>query len=151
MLLLFVKWIKNQDRWIKNALLRIQLQCFSVGPGRSRFKLSFIVVFFRMVHKKKVFRRSSVTYMTSSEDPTWKDLFPLYLRKNMKSRHKFSKNYSTHGKNCEISGPNNFSLAAGLSKNFSATPLFNLIFKIRIYIWNSTKGKIWNLTYEINI
>ena len=43
--------------------------------GRSRissirFKLSFIVVFFRMVYKKKLFRRSSVKYLTFSEGPT---------------------------------------------------------------------------------
>ena len=36
--------------------------------------------------------------------------FPYIVRKNMKSCHKFSKNYSTHGKNCETSDPNNFSL-----------------------------------------
>ena len=30
-------------------------------------------------------------------------------------------------------------LATDLSKNFLATPLFNLIFKINLCIWNSTK------------
>ena len=43
--------------------------------GRSRilplrFKLSFIVVFFRIVSKKKFYRRSSVKYRTFSEGPT---------------------------------------------------------------------------------
>ena len=43
---------------------------FSVVP---RFKLSFIVVFLQMVHKKKLFRNSSVSdlkYQTFSEGPT---------------------------------------------------------------------------------
>ena len=34
------------------------------------FKLSFIVVFFRIVHSKKLFRGSSVKYRTFSEGPT---------------------------------------------------------------------------------
>ena len=38
------------------------------------FKLSFIVVFFRMVHHKKLFRRCSVKYRTFSEGPIWSDL-----------------------------------------------------------------------------
>ena len=40
-----------------------------------KFKLSFIVVFFQMVHNKKFFRRSSVKYRSFSEGPTWSDLF----------------------------------------------------------------------------
>ena len=34
------------------------------------FRLLFIVVLFRMVHNKKLFRRSSVKYGTFSEGPT---------------------------------------------------------------------------------
>ena len=78
-----------------------------------RFKLSFIVVFFRMVHKKKLFRRSRVKYRTYSKGPTWSDLFPLCRSK--KCRHKLSKNCSIYGKTCsiyvktcEISSPCNF-------------------------------------------
>ena len=33
------------------------------------FKISFIVVFFWMVHNEKIFRRSSVKYRTFSEGP----------------------------------------------------------------------------------
>ena len=40
-----------------------------------KFKLLFIVVFFRMVHKTKLFRRSSVKYRIFSEGPTWNDIF----------------------------------------------------------------------------
>ena len=42
-----------------------------------RSKLSFIVVFFRMVHKKKFFGRFSVKYWTFSEGPTWSKSFSL--------------------------------------------------------------------------
>ena len=35
-----------------------------------RFKLSFIVIFFWMVHKEKLFRRSSVKYRSFSQGPT---------------------------------------------------------------------------------
>ena len=38
--------------------------------SRIPFKLLFIVVFFRMVHNEKNFRRSSVKYRTFSEGPT---------------------------------------------------------------------------------
>ena len=69
-------------------------------------KLSFIVVFFRMTHKKKLFRRSNVKYRTFSEGPTSSNPFPLYCYK--KYRHKLSKYCSIHGENCEISGPYNF-------------------------------------------
>ena len=61
--------------------------------------LSFIVLFFRMVHNKKLFRRSSVKYQTFSEGPTWSDLFVL---EKIKNRHKLSKYCSIHGKNREI-------------------------------------------------
>ena len=45
----FLKRMKNQDKCIKNALLHIQLvQYFAYDL---RFKLSFIAVFFRIVHK----------------------------------------------------------------------------------------------------
>ena len=59
------KMNKNQDKCIKIVLLHIQMQCFSVGPEfhlYRRFKLSFIVVSFRMVYN-------------FSEGPTWNDLF----------------------------------------------------------------------------
>ena len=49
------------------------------------FKLSFIVVFFWIVHNKKLFRRSSVSYRTFSEGPTWSDLFPLCSQKKWKA------------------------------------------------------------------
>ena len=39
------------------------------------FKLSFTVVFARMVHNDMIFRRSSVKDLTFSEGPTWSDLF----------------------------------------------------------------------------
>ena len=65
------------------------------------------MVFFWMVHKKKLFKRSSVKYWIFSEGPTWSDLSPMLLEK-MKSRHKLLKNYTRHGKNCEISRPHNF-------------------------------------------
>ena len=42
-----------------------------------RSKLSFIVVFFRMVHKKNFFGRFSVKYWTFSEGPTWSKSFSL--------------------------------------------------------------------------
>ena len=38
------------------------------------FKLSFIVVVFRMIHKKKLFRRSNVKYWAFSEGPAWINL-----------------------------------------------------------------------------
>ena len=41
------------------------------------FKISFIVVFFRMVHNEKIFRSPSVKYWTFSEGPTLSDLFPV--------------------------------------------------------------------------
>ena len=41
------------------------------------FKLSFILIFFQMVHNEKIFRRFSVKYRTFSEDPTCSDVFPL--------------------------------------------------------------------------
>ena len=59
-----------------------------------------------MVYKKKFFRRSSVKYQTFSEGPTWSDLFRLLEK--MKIRHKLSKNFSIHDKNCEISAQYNF-------------------------------------------
>ena len=46
------------------------LEDFFGRPTISRFKLSFIVVFFRIAHKKKLFRRSSIKYRTFSEGPT---------------------------------------------------------------------------------
>ena len=39
-------------------------------PISQTLRLSFFVVFFWMVHKKKLFRRSSVKYRTFSEGPT---------------------------------------------------------------------------------
>ena len=71
------------------------------------FKLSFTVIFFWMVHHKKLFRRSGVNYWTFSEGPTWIDLFPYVVRKKMKNRHKLSKYYSILGKNREMFGPYN--------------------------------------------
>ena len=59
---------------------------FRISPIIKGFKLSLIVFYFRMVHKKKLFRRSSVKYWTFSEGPAWSG----YLEK-MKSRHKLSK------------------------------------------------------------
>ena len=56
------------------------LEGFSVVQGFAynlRFKLSFIVIFFQMIHKKKLFRRSIVKYRTFSESPMWSDLFSL--------------------------------------------------------------------------
>ena len=49
------------------------------------FKLLFIVVFFQMVHNKRLFRRSSVKYWTFSKGPTWSDLFPLRIKKKWKA------------------------------------------------------------------
>ena len=73
------------------------------------FKLSFIVVFFWMVHNKKLFRRSSVNYWTFSEGPMWSDIFPLCMRmRKMRSCRKLSKYCSILGKNREIFGPHNF-------------------------------------------
>ena len=46
------------------------------------FKLSFIVVFFRMVHNKKFFRRSIVKYQTISEGPSGVIYFPYIVRKS---------------------------------------------------------------------
>ena len=45
------------------------------------FKLSFVVVFFRMVHNEKIFRRSRDKYRTFSEDPTWSDIFLCSYKK----------------------------------------------------------------------
>ena len=39
-------------------------------------KPSFIVVFYRMIHYEKLFKRSSVKYRTFLEGPPWSDLFP---------------------------------------------------------------------------
>ena len=66
-----------------------------------------LVVFFRMVHNKKLFRRSIVKYRTFSKGPTWRDLFFLCSQK-IKNCPKLSKNCSMHNKNCEIYGPYNF-------------------------------------------
>ena len=49
------------------------------------FKLPFIVVFFRMVHNKKLFRSSSDKYRIFSEGPTWSDLHLLCSYKKWKA------------------------------------------------------------------
>ena len=50
-----------------------------IPANNLRFKLSFTVVFFRMVHKKKLFRRSNVKYRTFSEREVI--YFPYIVRK----------------------------------------------------------------------
>ena len=77
---------------------------FSVVP---RFKLSFIVVFLQMVHKKKLFRSSSVSdlkYQTFSEGPTWSDLFRLCSSKKWKAAINCQKNvtYTVKLKKCPV-------------------------------------------------
>ena len=63
-----------------------------------------------MVHNEKLFSRSSVTYRTFSEGPTWNDLLLLSSLKKwkMKIHCKLSKNCSIHDKNHEISRPYEF-------------------------------------------
>ena len=39
------------------------------------------MVFFRMVHNEKLFRRCSVKLRTFSENPTWSNLFFLFIKK----------------------------------------------------------------------
>ena len=54
--------------------------CSRIPPIIKRLN-SLIVVFFRMVHNEKIFRRSKVNYRTFSEGPTWSDLFLCCYKK----------------------------------------------------------------------
>ena len=60
-----------------SLVLKDFISSFRIPTYNLLFKISFIVVFFLMVHNEKIFRRSSVKYRTFSEGPAWDDLFPL--------------------------------------------------------------------------
>ena len=89
--------------------------CFSYCKGEQiqhfaynlTFKLSFIAVFFGMVHDKKLFSRSSINHRTFSEGPARSDLFS-YVDREMKSRRKLSENFGINKKYCETSDPYKF-------------------------------------------
>ena len=50
---------------------------FQDSAYNQMFRLSFIVVFFWVLHYEKTLGRFSVKYRPFLEDPTWSDLFPL--------------------------------------------------------------------------
>ena len=58
--------IKNRGKLIMDA--SVVVEAF-FGRSRISHKLSLIAIFFRMVHKKKLLRRSSVKHRNSPEDP----------------------------------------------------------------------------------
>ena len=70
-------------------------------------KLSFSVVFFRMIHNDKLARSSSAKVLELSRRSNLNSVSNMWLEK-MKRRRKFSKNCSMRGKKGEISGPYNF-------------------------------------------
>ena len=101
---LIVDHLYGCTSYLRGLFKEVQDSAFNL-----KFKLSFIVVFFWMVHNEKLFRRSSVNYWTFLEGPMWSDIFPLCMRmRKIRSCRKLSKYCSILGKNREIFGPHNF-------------------------------------------
>ena len=83
---------KRKKRKKKYSIMDHLYGCFSYFEGLFQqlqdstynltyFKVSFIVVFFCMVHNKKLLRRSNVNYRIFSDGPTRSDLFLLCNQK----------------------------------------------------------------------
>ena len=75
-----------------------------------------IDVFFRMVHKKKLLRRSRFKHRTCSESQ-YEVIYFVYVVKKIRNRYILCKNCSIHGKDCETSGPYNFHVQKSVKSN----------------------------------
>ena len=75
-----------------------------------------IVAFFRMVHKKKLLRRSRFKHRTCSESQ-YEVIYFVYVVKKIRNRYILCKNCSIHGKDCETSGPYNFHVQKSVKSN----------------------------------